>query len=76
MLTLKQMLKYELLAFRFIQITNFIMKCTEDQELTVIDNLDSMDISSSDLAHIDPDAVAIKLDSLPNEVLLHILGRS
>ena len=76
MLTLKQMLKYELLAFRFIQITKFIMKCTEDQELTVIDCLDSMDISSSDLAHIDPDAVAIKLDSLPNEVLLHILGRS
>ena len=52
------------------------MKCTEDQELTVIDNLDSMDISSSDLAQIDPDAVAIKLDSLPNEVLLHILGWS
>ena len=76
MLTPKQMLKYELLAFRFIQIINFIMKCTEDQELAVIDNLDSMDISSSDLAHIDPDAVAIKLDSLPNEVLLHILGRS
>ena len=64
------------MVFRFIQITNFIMKCTEDQELTVINCLDSMDISSSDLAQIDPDAVAIKLDSLPNEVLLHILGLS
>ena len=52
------------------------MKCTEEQELTVINCLDSMDISSSDLAQIDPDAVAIKLDSLPNEVLLHILGWS
>ena len=52
------------------------MKCTEDQELTVINCLDSMDISSSDQAQIDPDAVAIKLDSLPNEVLLHILGWS
>jgi len=49
------------------------MKSTEDQELTVIDCLDSMDISSSDPVQIDPDAVAIKLDSLPNEVLLHIL---
>ena len=64
------------MVFRFIQITNYIMKCTEDQELTVINCLDSMDISSSDQAQVDPDAVAIKLDSLPNEVLLHILGWS
>jgi len=51
------------------------MQSTEDQEsnFSEIHCLDHMDISSSDQAQFELDPVEIKLDSLPNEILLHIL---